>query len=138
MKFIFFISIYNIIIKYNKLYYIYQLQFYYTFNFIFKSFFLHFYNFWSILGSSIFYVKISVDVSVKWKYRYIRNYRYFHPWSNLVYWPFQNLSDSMAALVKHKKEELCLPSCSFKQIYCIGILIFIFDHPKHITNKIIL
>ena len=48
---IFFISTYNIIIKYNKLYYIYiyiyiyQLQFYYTFNLIFKSFFLHFYNF---------------------------------------------------------------------------------------------
>ena len=35
---IFVISIYNIIIKYNKLYYIYQLQFYYTSNFVFKSF----------------------------------------------------------------------------------------------------
>ena len=42
---IFFINIYNIIIKYNKLYYIYQLQFSYTYNFIFKSFFFHFYNF---------------------------------------------------------------------------------------------
>ena len=39
------------------------LKVYYTSNFISKSFFLHFYKFLLNLGPSIFYVKISADIS---------------------------------------------------------------------------
>ena len=45
MKFIFFLLAYTILLlnnKYNKLYYIYQLQFYCTSKFIFKSLFFTF------------------------------------------------------------------------------------------------
>ena len=57
----------------NYIIYIYiSLQFYYTSNFIFKSFFLDFYNFWSILSSPIF---LSKHLSIY--LRYIRNYRFF-------------------------------------------------------------
>ena len=53
------------------------------------KFFLYFYKFWSILGLSIFFSKISADISdisVKSKYRYIRDYRYFHPCSWCINW----------------------------------------------------
>ena len=50
---------------------------------------LYFYEFLTILNLSIFFSKISADISVKSKYRYIRDYRYFHPWlqecGNLVF-----------------------------------------------------
>ena len=48
-----------------------------------KVFFLHFYKLWSILSPPIFCVKISANISnisIKSKYWYIRNYRYFYPW----------------------------------------------------------
>ena len=44
---------------------------------------LYFHEFLTILSLLIFFSKISTDISdifVKSKYRYIRNYRYFHPW----------------------------------------------------------
>ena len=41
---------------------------------------LHFHEFLTILSLPIFSSKISADISVKLKYRYIRDYRYFHPW----------------------------------------------------------
>ena len=54
---------------------------------------LHFHEFLTILSLPIFFSKISADISpiypkifdisdisVKSKYRYIRDYRYFHPW----------------------------------------------------------
>ena len=47
---------------------------------------LHFHEFLTILSLSIFFSKISTDISdisVKSKYQYIRNYRYFHPWLSL-------------------------------------------------------
>ena len=61
---------------------------------------LHFHEFLTILSLLIFFSKISIDISpiypiylryiqyisdisVKSKYRYIRDYRYFHPW---LYW----------------------------------------------------
>ena len=46
-----------------------------------KVLFYIFLSFWSILGLPIFYVKISINIFVKSKYRYIRDYRYFHPCS---------------------------------------------------------
>ena len=39
---------------------------------------LHFHEFLTILSLLIFFSKISTDISVKSKYRYICNYRYFH------------------------------------------------------------
>ena len=54
---------------------------------LFYFIFVHFPKFLSILGPPILCVKISTDISdisIKSKYRYIRNYRYFHHWTQIV------------------------------------------------------
>ena len=56
---------------------------YYTSNYIIIRFSLHFHEFLTILSLPIFFSKISADISdisVKSKYQYIRDYRYFHLW----------------------------------------------------------
>ena len=65
-----FIDAYDIIIKYDKSYYTYiklfnktTQKYHYTSNYIFMKFFLYFYKFWSILVLSIFFSKISADIS---------------------------------------------------------------------------
>ena len=75
---IFYIYIFSIYLIYSTKH-LYNV--YYTLKFISKSFILYFYKFLSILGLPIFYVKISINIFVKSKYRYIRDYRYFHPCS---------------------------------------------------------
>ena len=57
IQYFIYIYIYNLIKKIENVYY--------TFNFIFKSFIICiFFKFWLILGLSIFYVKISIDISM--------------------------------------------------------------------------
>ena len=87
-----FIDAYNIIIKYDKSCYTYikifnkiTLKCLLYSNYINMRFSLHFYEFLTILSLLIFFSKISADISVKSKYRYIRDYRYFHPWLRHTY-----------------------------------------------------
>ena len=73
---------------------------------IIMRFSLHFHEFLTILSLPIFFSRISADISdisVKSKYRYIRDYRYFHHWlgfNNIILKPKINHPKLIICVIK--------------------------------------